>query len=386
VEIQISAQDKEVGVVATVQGPPELSQVVIRRELSKPKHDIEIGDGGFDDTFVVQGPLPFVCALLDAPVRRMLREANVEHKLTIAGGKLRIYVREEELSLILGLFRDLGQRFAETGDVPRRLAQNVEKDPEPGVRLRNLLVLVREYPDSPSTAEALRSALRDARPKVRLQAALESGPEGRGVLLELAEKLEDDEVSARAVAAFGGSLPLERLQPVLAGAQKQRRLETALVCLEALGGLGGAAVDTLAQVAEKERFDLAAAAARALGATGDPAAEPSLLTALERDSPELQMAAAEALGRVGSAAAVLPLQEAAERTGALRKAARQAIFEIQARLEGAAPGQLTLATTGTSEAGQLSLAPEAGQLSIAPDTAGRLSLPPLPPPPSKNAG
>jgi hypothetical protein len=360
-------------VVATVQGPPELSQVVIRREWVKRTDDIEIGDGGFDDAFVVQGPLAFVCALLDAPVRRMLREASVEHKLTVAGGKLRIHVREEQLPIFLELFRDLGQRFAETGDVPRRLAQNVEKDPEPGVRLRNLLVLVREYPDSPTMAEALRSAIRDPRAKVRLQAALELGPEGRDVLLELAEKLEEDDVSAQAVTALGSSLPLERLQSVLAGAQKQRRLETARACLEALGGLGGAAVETLAQVAEQERFDLAAAAARALGATGDPAAEPSLLAALERDSPELQTAAAEALGRVGYAAAVLPLQEAAERTGALRKAAREAIAAIQARLEGAAPGQLTLTTT---DAGQLSLAPEAGQLSLASDPAGRLSLPP----------
>ncbi|HVR96837.1 MAG TPA: hypothetical protein VMW27_09495, partial [Thermoanaerobaculia bacterium] len=84
-----------------------------------------------------------------------------------------------------------------------------------------------------------------------------------------------------------------------------------------------------------------------------------------------------ALSRVGSVAAVLSLQEASERTADLRKAAHQAIAAIQARLKGAEPGQLALATT---EGGELSMAPhEVGQLSVAPDPAGRLSIPPIPP-------
>ena len=60
-----------------------------------------------------------------------------------------------------------------------------------------------------------------------------------------------------------------------------------------------------------------------------------------------------------------PLKEAAERSWidlGLRAAARQAIAEIQSRLEGASPGQLSL-----TEA-------EAGQLSLARDEAGQLSL------------
>lgn len=70
----------------------------------------------------------------------------------------------------------------------------------------------------------------------------------------------------------------------------------------------------------------------------------------------------------GDATAVQPLQEAAERSLfdlTLRQAARQAVAEIQSRLHGASPGQISLAE---AEAGQLSLAPfEAGQLSLAPD-------------------
>jgi hypothetical protein len=70
---------------------------------------------------------------------------------------------------------------------------------------------------------------------------------------------------------------------------------------------------------------------------------------------------------VGTAAAVAPLQNAESRDSETRRAARQAIAEIQARLavaSGAAPGQLSLAA---GEAGQLSLAEtdEAGRLSLA---------------------
>jgi HEAT repeat protein len=91
-----------------------------------------------------------------------------------------------------------------------------------------------------------------------------------------------------------------------------------------------------------------------------------LLQALQSEDSALREAAATALGKVGTAAAVQPLQEAAERSWIaldLRRAARQAIAEIQSRVEGASPGQLSLAS---SEAGQLSLSEaEAGQLSLA---------------------
>jgi len=70
--------------------------------------------------------------------------------------------------------------------------------------------------------------------------------------------------------------------------------------------------------------------------------------------------------RAGTAAAVLPLQETAVRKGAdrrLRRAVGQAVAEIQSRIEGGSPGQLSIAD---AESGQLSLA---GQ-----DPAGRVSI------------
>ncbi|HYU31630.1 MAG TPA: HEAT repeat domain-containing protein [Thermoanaerobaculia bacterium] len=89
---------------------------------------------------------------------------------------------------------------------------------------------------------------------------------------------------------------------------------------------------------------------------GSPATLEALRAACSDPSPEVRLRAAQELG------------------DELQRAARQAIAEIQSRLPGASPGQLSLAGT---EAGQLSLAQiEEGQLSLVPEKAGRLSLPP----------
>ena len=378
VEMRITGDKGYVRVVATVEGPPELAAVSIRHELIfLPKgRQIETGDPEFDDKFVIKGPRPFVCALLDAPVRRMLMRATDQGLLKLSGGELQFDGLDTKLADVLELFRDLGHRFADPPELPRRLLENVRRDPKPGVRLQNLLVLVREYPGDPNTTSALHLGAKDSNAEVQLRTAQELGAEGRDLLEELAAGLKDDAVSAEAVTSLGPELSRERLQVILGDARKKGMVRTACVCLEALARFGAVAVGTLAAMVADESFEIAIAAAPWLGATGDPAAEPPLLAALARDNAELQAAAAEALGRVGSAAAVLPLQEAAERSSALRKAARQAIAEIQARLDGASPGQLSLAMTAGSEAGQLSLATEAGQLSLAPDKAGRLSLPP----------
>jgi HEAT repeat protein len=261
-------------------------------------------------------------------------------------------------------------------DVAQRLADNARQDPDAGVRLRNLLLLAREFPGEPATLEVLRAARADKNPRVRLRAAQELGAEGREVLLELAESIADDETSAQAVSSLDRELPVERTRALLVQALRRRLHQTARACLEALGGSTAPEdVDTLVKVMAREKSELAAAAATALGRSGSPAAEPPLIQALQSEPRDLQVAAANALARLGTVAAVLPLKQAAERSARdpdLLKATRQAIVEIQLRLPGASPGQLSLAGT---EAGRLSLAPtEAGQLSLADDPAGQLSL------------
>ena len=487
-------------ILVRVPGAPDFSSLNIRREPLLAQ-EIESGDVAFDRTFFLEGPVGLVLALLDAETRRLLLRANIACRLEISTGILRTEpLPLEQIPHVLPHLLDIARRFDPSMNVPRRLAENAMRDPEAGVRLGNLFFLIRELPGAPETIEALGTARSDPSPEIRLQAARALGAEGRDILLELAEGLVDDTVSAEAVRALDRELPLERARSILHRAMARRRIQTvracqealglwgeaqrladnarhdpvagvrlrnllvlvrefpgepgtletlrlacsdpslqvqlhaamalgaegrdllielaesladdavsakavkaldrklplertkallhhaldrsciqtARACLESLGQKGGAEdIDLLAEVMKFAKSELAPAAALALGATGNPAAEPPLLLALQRAMPDLRVAAAHALGRAGTAAAVLPLQEAAERSPhdqELQRATHQAIAEIQARLQGAAPGQLSLAGV---EAGQLSLAAtETGQLSLADDAAGRLALPP----------
>jgi len=366
-------------VVGIPPGPPGFSGVHIRREASKPSgaHEMEIGDEPFDKAFYVVGPERLLTALLDVEMRQRLLAVNAQTlALEIVRGELGVGTFGGGVAEWLPFLLDIARRCAQSLDVAQRLAGNALHDPDAGVRLRNLLVLAREFPGEPATLEVLRTASSDENPRVRLQAARGLGAEGRELLLELAESLADDAISAEAVMSLGPELPVERTRALLLQGLHRRLLKTARACLEALGDRAAPEdVNTLARIIAREHGDLAAAAAAALGRTGSSAAEPPLLQALRSPARDLQVAAADALARVGTPAAVLPLKEAAERSprdGDLLKATRQAIAEIQLRLPGASPGQLSLAST---EAGQLSLTQtEAGQLSLAEDPAGRLSL------------
>ena len=364
-----------------VPGPPGFSGIWIRREELRPAgaREIEIGDEPFDKAFYLVGPARLLFALLDVETRFLLISLNAESpRLELAKGELGVRTHDYRLSGLLPIILDIARRFAQPLDIAQRLAENARQDPDVEVRLRNLLLLTREFPGEPATLEALRTACTDASLRIRLRAAKELGAEGREVLLEMAETTTDDLHSAEAVSLLGTDLPVERTRAILLQALRKRLHRTARACIETLGHSTAAEdVDTLAKVLTREQSELAAAAATALGTTGNSAAEPPLLLALQRDEQkDLRLAAANALARVGTTAAVLPLKELAERRSfhdpEVRKATRQAIAEIQSRLPGASPGQLSLAV---AEAGQLSLAQtEAGQLSLANDPAGELSL------------
>ncbi len=332
--------------------------------------DVLTGDPVFDNEVRVQGNAQLALAVLDAAVRPRLAELLRGHvespgrapvtvsALTFEASVLEVWIEKsglvaraeklsDQLAGVLAGVIEVARRLVAPLDLAERLAENLRREPETGVRLQ-IVQRLGELPQELAAHKALRAARGDRSDEVRLQAALAVGEEGVETLLVLVRKSKDDGTAARAVAALG-----ERLPPAEAEAALLRALETGLgatarACLEALGRRGG------------------------------PELERLLLRALAGDDPVVAVFAAAALGRVGTVEAVAALREEASIwRPELRKAARQAIAEIQARLTGAQAGQLSLAA---SEAGALSLAQnEPGSLSLAETEPGRLSVHPAAP-------
>ena len=403
------------GTRITVSGPGLPSDLTVRPERDlvpsvRSAPEIEIGDDAFDNAAWVQGSPAVVRAVLDSGNRRAIR-ALFEGRLERPGrspfwatgrideGVLRVDVPEvaphfrdenavpwgtavgrdyvgglERLPEVLPVVLALARRLQAPQDVPRRLGDSLKTEPEAGVRVQLLATLEREFPGHPATRAALLAAREDPDAEVRLRAGIALGSEGRDVLLAIAGGVgAPDETTQRAVAALGRHLTTPEAEAILRKALRARREGTARACLGALGQRRGApVVPTLAKVLAVEKPELAAAAADALGATGDTAAERALLPALGSPHAAVRLAAAQALGRVGTIAAVGPLRETESGDSNLRRAARHAIAEIQARLAGAEPGQLSLAA---GESGQLSLAAgEGGALSLAEGERGSPSV------------
>jgi HEAT repeat protein len=379
--------------------------------LFRSRKEIEIGDDAFDAEVSVQGPPALALALLDAATRHSL-SALVNGQLLVPGhpalwasgrldeGVLRVEVPprskaarsrafdanrgeaepagryyldgEHKLPKVLRAALELAARLSRPEDLPKHLAERIPTEPEARVRLKLLLTLLREFPEEAAARRAALAARDDPDAEVRLRAGIALGPEGRDVLVGVASgEGAEDATTARAVAALGDSLTLAQATEFLKKALRTQRDATARTCLAALGRQGGPeAIQTLKQVLAVESGTrrsagrpLAIDAAAALADTGDPSVEPALLAALRSPTTLVAIAAAQALGHVGTVAAVVPLREAEARDASLRSPARQAVAEIQARLGGAAPGQLSLSE---GESGQLSIAED--------DEAGRLSL------------
>lgn len=326
------------------------SEATSFKERTGGWRDVAIGDPAFDAACFVVGPGHLALALLDSEARRLLVEGFARGPVVEAGfagpaislvcGVLQIRVRnsghdsrgrfEEILREGLGLAR----RLTPPPDIPRRLAENVACEPEPGVRDNLLATLAVDFPSHPATRPALRAAMEDPADFVRLHAALALGEEGHGTLRAL---VDDDGVadpcSARAIAGLGAGVSGEDLRVMLARALGSDRPLTAVACLEALG---------------RRR---------------EAAAEPEMQDALRSPGEDVQLAAVAALGKAGTVGAVACLRDLeAHAQGDLRVAARHAIEAIQVRISGAAAGQLSLA------------AAEGGTLSLADDPCGRLSI------------
>jgi HEAT repeat protein len=356
----------EAGTRIVIQG---LARLSVRRESAATaiekrflgETEVELGDPAFDRQCFVNASAPLAFAVFGPEARRLLASALAGHlqvdehhvlgaRASLSEGTLRLECRDgwstsgERVSELLRGGLRLARQLTLPPDLPLRIAQNLKREPEPGVRLTSLLTLAREYPTNPATRPALLAARDDASAEVRLRAALALGEEGRATLLALvASETTDDGCAARAVAALGEQLPEAEATRALRLALDSGRSETARACLETLG------------------------------TRSSTTAEATLLAALWNAEVPVRIAAARVLGRVGSVAVVRDLLTMSESgPGEVRSAARQAIAAIQSRLPGASPGQLSLAG---GEAGALSVVEDtAGGLSVVEDTAAGLPI------------
>ncbi len=145
--IEAASDEKQSNrITIVIPGPPDFYMVRLLPESHFQAREIEIGDRTFDDTFFIQGPVPLVLALLDAETRRLLLRVNLKNPIEMSDGGLRANVADEKIPSVLPLLLDVGQRFAQPVDIPQRLSENAHQDPEAGVRLQNLLLLIRELP------------------------------------------------------------------------------------------------------------------------------------------------------------------------------------------------------------------------------------------------
>ena len=325
----------------------------IQKRMGVP--EIEIGDDEFDRALFVQGEATAVRALLGVHLRRRILRAfggrlrddsrwapapPAVDTLRITDGTLVALLHDtsslssDPLEVSLAGLLDIARSLQGSEATLAALARNAASDPQAGVRLQNLRVLVREYRTEPATAAVLAAAEGDESQDVRLEAAIARGPEGRPALLALAaEGWTDDAIAARALEALGPHVPPDRARSVLEHALGADKHATAAACLRALGH-------------------------------GGRDATPLLWRNVAHARPEIAQAAVEALASAGTVDDVPRLREL-EESGprALATAARQAVASIQGRLAGASPGQLAL-TDGAGE----------GRVSLADDASGRVAL------------
>ncbi len=372
--------------------PPDVSIVresvatAVQKRLGT--RELETGDPAFDDELFVVGPALRLRATLDQETRALLvrvfrgqvrgaRAASapaVAASVELTEGVLQARIGGPSgLTLLEDVFGDAARALLEVAkrlegpaDPVAALTRNVREDPVPEVRVQSLRALVREYPLHEATRAALGAATSDADGRVRLEAGLALGDDGRVVLLELLdEPTLSDAHLAQVVEALRGRIAVERLRTVLATAVSREFAATTKACLVALGHSRDLkAIETLGSALELGARDVAVQAALSLGRTGDGRAEAPLLAALAHADEDVRAAAAGALGSVGSVEAVPALRDLEARDGeerAVRRAARVAVADIQSRLGGASPGQLALSE---DRSGTLSLAPDGGRLSL----------------------
>ena len=350
--------------------PAEL-QVALRQLLSGEGNPV--GDLSFDEKFSLSGDSATIMALFDAETRQFMAgraRFTMITPLFYEAGTLRFTVAdriEDTAAFIVETVKTAVRLAARCAlpkkQIPALLLQNARRDPLRAVRIRNLEVLVDHFPDDVSVRKGLRALLRDGDREVRLLAARGLGAGGFAALATLVTSTDTPpEIASRALAA--ATLPPAPQQQPVAPIPKVLPLIRHAIAApdEALRLAGLQALFAQADAAAEDRGRL--------DALREGGTEAAVIAALALNSTEERRAAVEALGAIGTVAAVAPLQALAEDSPLWRGLdgpAGNAVARIQARLAGAAAGQVALAPPAENAVGRVSLAPTGG--------AGRVSLP-----------
>ena len=306
--------------------------------------DFLIGDDRFDTKINARGNEVACRAVLDADARAaalkafsMLQKLRIEDGVALWRFDGPLYA-VESLETALDRMIPAVKGFVLASADVERIAGHVATDPCTGVRLRCLDLLVRKFPNRAETAAAIRAGFSDTDREVKLVAASRLGEEGWAVILESTDAAQPEPVRERAIREVGRQFPSERAVPIL-----RRAITDVMVNVRI------AAIETLAEHYPEELVKVAVrsgtplevqeallTAASKVGAK----AEQVLLALAERGDEAIRLHAIIALASVGTVAAIPRLREIG--VAALRNAIETTVAEIQARLEGAEPGQLTL--------------------------------------------
>lgn len=336
--------------------------------------DVETGDGLFDESFVVRGDELLARSIFGSSARKAVRDARLR-SYTIGDGVLQhLSVKDFTAPVQIVDLAHSVVSLAEHHDVPKnlqieRVVEHALNDPLMTMRERNLKYLVDSYPGTQDST--LRKALEDRDWQIRWYAAtkLHDLPTIQNIAtthdVPAGIRLEAVRLAGR-ISSDGDALA-SALVPWLS---EEPESANRVAIIEALDG----------NVSETFRLALVnqmgppyteretVACARALSRIEHPDREDLLIGLLESPFDSGCAGAAECLAEVGSRKAVetlLPLTKGLATSGEVKRAARQAVAAIQARLAGAEAGRLTVADVHRGAG--LSFSAEPGALSEGQD-------------------
>jgi hypothetical protein len=309
---------------------------------------VRSGDPELDRIVLVTGDPVVAFALLDFRTRAFLREL-VPAGVSLQSGRVRRRIIDPaQLPEAIQRMVKLAELLSlDAREVATRLARNAASEDLPAVRLKCLQLLQERFGEEEVARKASRYALADRSPEMRLRGAIFLA-QIDAVLAIAKDPGLDVSLRVRACTYLARHAPSER----------------------------GQAIEDLARLLDAVDTNAAVAIAELLEEVGDATAEPALLKLLDRDSESVRIVAARALGHVGTVSAVEALR--AHSGGILlsdlKRAAREAIAQIQARLGVVEPGRLSLVEAKRGTERSVSR-PSRGGVSLSPGPEANVASP-----------